>query len=158
MVWFNSRMRAGGHSRQMGGKEKMKIKAKPVSTGIAEGEAIVSSMPISFTGGMDPDTGVIREKGHELEGRSVANKILVFPTGKGSTTGSWQFYAAYKRGHAPKGIINQKAEGVVAVSAIISGTPMVHEPEVDPLEVIKTGDFVRINADEGYIEVDKKKT
>jgi len=142
----------------MGGKEKMKIRAKPVSRGFAEGEAIVSSMPISFTGGMDPDTGVIREKGHELEGRSVANKILVFPAGKGSTTGSWQFYAAFKRGHAPKGIINQKAEGVVAVSAIISGTPMVHEPELDLLEVIKTGDFVRINADEGYVEVEKKKT
>lgn len=136
----------------------MKIRAKPVSRGFAEGEAIVSSMPISFTGGMDPDTGVIREKGHELEGRSVANKILVFPAGKGSTTGSWQFYAAFKRGHAPKGIINQKAEGVVAVSAIISGTPMVHEPELDLLQVIKTGDFVRINADEGYVEVEKKKT
>ena len=134
-----------------------KIKAKPVSSGVAEGEAIVSSMPISFTGGMDPDTGVIREKGHELEGQCVAKKILVFPAGKGSTTGSWQFYAAYKRGNAPKGIINQKAEGVVAVSAIITGTPMVHEPEVNPLECIKTGDFVRINADTGFVEIREKK-
>ncbi|MBP1740057.1 MAG: hypothetical protein H6Q48_2350 [Deltaproteobacteria bacterium] len=149
-------MRASGYHREMGGEETMKIKAKPVSSGIAEGEAIVSSMPISFTGGLDPDTGVIREKGHELEGQSVANKILVFPTGKGSTTGSWQFYAAYKRGHAPKGIINQKAEGVVAVSAIITGTPMVHEPEADLLELIKTGDFVRINADAGFVEIRKK--
>ena len=148
-------MRASGYNRKMGGKAAMKIKAKPVSSGIAEGQAIVSSMPISFTGGMDPDTGVIREKGHELEGQSVAGKILVFPTGKGSTTGSWQFYAAHKRGNAPKGIINRKAEGVVAVSAIITGTPMVHEPEVDPLEFIKTGDFVTINANEGFVEIRK---
>ena len=134
----------------------IKIKARSVTSGIVEGEAIVSQMPISFTGGMDPDTGMIREPGHDLEGRSVAGKILVFPTGKGSTTGSWQFYAAFKRGNAPKGIINVKAEGVVAVSAIITDTPMVHELETDPLELIKTGDFVRINADEGFVEIEGK--
>ncbi len=132
----------------------IKIKARPVTTGVAEGEAIVSQMPISFTGGMDPDTGTIREPGHDLEGRSVAGKILVFPTGKGSTTGSWQFYAAFRRGSAPRGIINVKAEGVVAVSAIITDTPMVHELDEDPLTLIKTGDFVRINADEGFVEIE----
>jgi len=134
----------------------MTIKAKPVTRGIAEGEAIVSHLPISFTGGMDPNTGVIREPGHDLEGQSVAGKILVFPMGKGSTTGSWQFYAAFKRGNAPKGIINVKAEGIVAVSAIITGTPMVHQLENDPLECINNGDFVRINADEGFVEIERR--
>jgi len=134
----------------------MKIKGKSVTGGMAEGDAIVTHMPISFTGGVDPNSGIIREPGHELEGQSVAGKILVFPAGKGSTTGSWQFYATYKRGNAPKGIINVKAEGVVAVSAIITGTPMMHQLEYDPLECISTGDFVRINADEGYVEVEKK--
>jgi len=134
----------------------MKIKAKTVVPGIAKGEAIVSRTAISFTGGMDPETGIIREPGHELEGQSVAGKILVFPTGKGSTTGSWQFYAAFKRGHAPQGIINVKAEGVVAVSAIITKTPMVHELEENPFEYIKNGDFVTINADEGFVDIQKK--
>ena len=134
----------------------MKIKGKSVTKGMTEGDAIVTRMPISFTGGMDPNSGIIREPNHELEGQSVAGKILVFPAGKGSTTGSWQFYATYKRGNAPKGIINVKAEGVVAVAAIITGTPMMHQLEDDPLECISTGDFVRINADEGYVEVEKK--
>ena len=134
----------------------MRIKGKSVTKGMTEGDAIVTRMPISFTGGMDPNSGIIREPNHELEGQSVAGKILVFPAGKGSTTGSWQFYAAYKRGNAPKGIINVKAEGVVAVGAIITGTPMMHQLEDDPLECISTGDFVRINADEGYVEVEKK--
>lgn len=134
----------------------MRIKATPVTAGVAEGKAIVSHMAISFTGGLDPDTGMIREPGHDLEGRSVAGKILVFPTGKGSTTGSWQFYAAFKRGNAPKGIINAKAEGVVAVSAIITGIPMVHEPERDPFKHIENGDFVRIDADKGMIEIEKR--
>jgi predicted aconitase with swiveling domain len=139
----------------MGGAAMIKLKAKPVTKGIVEGEALVTRMPISFTGGMDPDSGVIREPGHELQGQSVAGKILVFPTGKGSTTGSWQYYAAYKRGHAPAGIINQTAEGVVAVSAIITKTPMVHKLEKDPFDYIETGDFVRIDADNGYVEIFK---
>jgi predicted aconitase with swiveling domain len=149
-------MRSDGHIRKVGGKEMIKIRGKPVTAGVAEGEAIVSHMPISFTGGMDPDTGMIREPGHELEGQSVAGKILVFPTGKGSTTGSWQFYATFKRGNAPKGIINVKAEGVVAVSAIITGIPMVHELEKDPFECIQSGDFVKIVAVRGFVEIDKK--
>ncbi len=133
----------------------MKLKAKPVTRGVAEGEAMVTQMAISFTGGMDPDTGIIREPGHELEGQSVAGKILVFPTGKGSTTGSWQYYAAYKRGNAPLGIINRVVEGVVAVSAIITDTPMVHQLEQDPMECIKTGDWVCIDADNGVVEIVK---
>jgi predicted aconitase with swiveling domain len=140
----------------MEGEIMTKIKGKSVTGGMTEGDAIVTRMPISFTGGMDPNSGIIREPNHELEGQSVAGKILVFPAGKGSTTGSWQFYATYKRGNAPKGIINVKAEGVVAVSAIITGTPMMHQLEDDPLKCISTGDFVRINADEGYVEVEKK--
>lgn len=134
----------------------MKIKGKKVSGGIAMGEALVTRMPISITGGVDPDTGKVREKGHELEGKSIAGKILVFPHGKGSTTGSWQYYALYKRGNAPSGIINVKAEGVIAVSALITGTPMIHLLEVDPFEVIATGDMVVINADEGFVEVEKR--
>jgi len=134
----------------------MKIEAKPVTRGIAEGEAIISHMPISFMMGIDPDTGIIREPGHELEGQSVAGKILVFPMVKGSATGAWRYYIAFKRGNAPKGIINIKAEAAAAVSAVITETPMVHEPKDDPLEWIDNGDYVIINADQGFIEIEKK--
>jgi predicted aconitase with swiveling domain len=134
----------------------MKIKARTVVRGIVRGETIVSHMPISFTGSVDPNTGIIREPGHELEGKSIAGKILLFPMGKGSTTGSWQFYATYKRGNAPRGIINLRAEGVVAVSAVITGTPMVHLLEQDPFQYIKNGDVVTINGDEGFVEIERE--
>lgn len=137
----------------MEGTPMMKIKAKTIVKGIASGEAIISRMPISFTGGVDPNTGKVREPGHDLEGKSIAGKILIFPVGKGSTTGSWQYYATYKRGNAPRGIINLQAEGVVAVSAVITGTPMVHRPEQDPFAYIKDGDMVTVNGDEGFIEI-----
>jgi predicted aconitase with swiveling domain len=136
--------------------QKIVLKGKTVSKGKAEGEAIVTKMPISITGGLNPYNGKIVEKGHELEGQSVAGKILVFPHGKGSTTGPWQFYVAYKRGNAPKAIINVKAEAVVAVSAIITGTPMVHMLDKNPLEVIETGDYVAVDAYNGIVEVTKK--
>ena len=129
------------------------MKAKTVVPGMVRGEAIVSRTPISFTGGVDPDTGIVREPGHELEGKSISGKILVFPMGKGSTTGSWQFYALHKRGHGPKGIINVRAEGVVAVSAVITRTPMVHRLDRDPLLHIRTGDMVTLNANDGFVEV-----
>jgi len=137
--------------------QRIVLRAKPVSKGRAEGEAIVTRMPISITGGLNPYNGKIVERGHELEGQCVAGKILVFPHGKGSTTGPWQFYVAYKRGNAPKAIINVKAETVVAVSAIITSTPMVHLLEKNPLEIIETGDYVVVDANNGVVEVIKKK-
>lgn len=131
----------------------IRIHARPVTSGKVTATALVTSMQISFTGGMDPDTGMIREPGHELFGRSVAGKILVFPSGKGSTTGSWQFYAAFRRNTAPAGIINQRAEGVVAVSAILTGTPMVHGLDEKSFSRIRTGDTVCIDADTGVVEI-----
>ena len=61
-----------------------KFMGRTIYKGIAQGEALVTSMGISFFGGVDPETGVIVERGHELEGQSIAGKVLVFPTGKGS--------------------------------------------------------------------------
>ncbi len=112
------------------------LKAHRISKGKAKGEALVTSQPLNLLGGLDPDTGKVVERGHEIEGKSVAGKILVFPHGKGSTVGPWYFYAMCKRGNAPKAIINTKAEGVVAVSAIIADIPMVDELErrVEKLE------------------------
>lgn len=134
-------------------KSVIRIKGTTIVRGVVKGEALVSSQPISFTGGMDPKTGMIRERGHAILGKSVAGKILVFPQGKGSTTGSWQYWVAYKKGKAPIGLINVKAEGIVTCSAVITNTPMIHLLEKNPLEVIRTGDMVTINGDEGWIEI-----
>jgi len=134
-------------------RSPVRIKGATIVAGVVKGEALVSSQPISFTGGMDPKTGIIRERGHAIMGQSVAGKILVFPQGKGSTTGSWQYWIAYKKGKAPIGLINVKAEGIVTCSAVITNTPMIHLLERNPLEFIRTGDIVTINGDEGWIEV-----
>lgn len=133
----------------------MKIYGRIISSGKANGEALVSSQAITFLGGVDPETGIVVESGHEIEGESVSGKILIFPKGKGSTVGVYTLYGMKKRGCAPAGIINVKSESVIATGAIISEIPMLDSLERDPLAAIKTGERVKIDADEGYVEVEK---
>jgi len=131
----------------------MQIKGRKISNGEAEGEVLITTQEISFYGGVDPDTGVVTEKGHELEGRSIAGKILVFPQGKGSTVGSYTLYRMKKNGTAPKAIINKECETIVAVGAIISEIPLVDRLEKDPFEILKNGQRIKVNATEGVIEI-----
>ena len=101
------------------------LKGRVIYKGKAEGEALVTEMPISFYGGVDPNTGVVIEKGHQLNGQSIKGKILVFPQGKGSTVGSYTLYRMKKNGTAPAAMINKETETIVAVGAIISEIPFV---------------------------------
>jgi len=117
------------------------LKGRIIYKGKAEGEALVTNMPISFYGGVDPNTGTVIEKGHELEGISIKDKILVFPQGKGSTVGSYTLYRMKKNNTAPKGMINKETETIVAVGAIISEIPFIDK--IDTTK-IKTGNKITI--------------
>jgi predicted aconitase with swiveling domain len=103
----------------------LKLTGRTIYEGKAEGIALVSAAPMSFYGGVNPDTGEIVERGNELRGQSVKDRILVFPYGKGSTVGSYVMYRLAKNGVAPRAIINAKCETIVAVGAIISEIPCV---------------------------------
>jgi predicted aconitase with swiveling domain len=112
----------------------VKISGRIIYEGSAEGEILVSRMGISFFGGVDPETGIVVEKGHELEGQCVARKILVFPTGKGSTVGSYTLYRLKKNGLAPAAILNQECEPITAVGCIISEIPCLDHIPVKSLQ------------------------
>jgi len=129
------------------------LKGRPISRGQAEGEALVTNQSISFLGSIDPDTGVVVEKGHELEGKDVTGKVLVFPSGKGSTVGSYVMYQLKKNGTAPAAVINRSAEPIVAVGAIISDIPMVDSTEPDAIDIIRTGDRVRVDGTRGAVDI-----
>lgn len=128
----------------------MLFKGRSINPGKAEGCAVVSKEPIGFYGGVDPKTGMFIEKGHELEGMSIAGKILVFPKGKGSTVGSYVIYGLAKNKAAPLAIINQETETIVATGVILSGIPCV---DGIPTDKIKTGDRLRVDAGAGTVEV-----
>jgi len=127
------------------------MKGRMISPGKALGEAIVSKEPIGFYGGIDSKTGVVIEKGHELEGKSVKDKILVFPQGKGSTVGSYIIYGLKKNGVAPAAIVNKETETIVATGVILAGIPCVDGIDIDK---IKTGDKLKVDADEATVEVE----
>lgn len=97
--------------------------------GIEKGRTLVSSEPISFLGGVDPKTGKIIDMNHELRGRSIKNRILFIPGGKGSTVGSYVIFQLKKNNTAPKAIICIDAEPIIATGAIISSIPMVDRPK-----------------------------
>jgi len=126
------------------------MKGRMISPGKAEGEAIVSSEPIGFYGGIDANTGVVIEKGHPLEGEKVTGKILVFPCGKGSTVGSYVIYGLKKNNVAPAAILNSETETIVATGVILAGIPCVDQIDIGN---IKSGDKLLVNADSGLVEI-----
>ncbi len=134
----------------------MVIKAHKVSSGKGEGEAIVYEGPFSFLGDMNPTTGKICAPGHKLEGTSIANKVFVFTTGKGSGGGDVAVWAAKKNGNAPAAIICVESEPVLSSAVIATQIPTVDRPEKNVFDLIKTGDYVRVNAAEGIFEIEGK--
>ena len=127
------------------------MKGRMISPGKAKGEALVSKEPIGFYGGIDPKTGIVIERGHELEGKCVKDKVLVFPCGKGSTVGPYVIYGLKKNGVAPAAIVNRETETIVATGVILAGIPCVDGIDI---EKIKTGDKLIVDADEAKVELE----
>jgi len=112
--------------------------------------------PFAFLGDLSPVTGKICMPRHQLEGTSVANKVFVFTTGKGSSGCDFAAWATKKNGMAPAAIICMESEPVLSGAAIATGIPAVDRPEKNVLELIKTGDYVRVDANAGIIEIKGK--
>ncbi len=128
----------------------MKLHGRKIYHGMANGEALVTSMGISFYGGVDPETGLVVEKGHELEGRSISGKVLVFPSGKGSTVGSYTLYRLKMDGLAPIAIVNAECETITAVGCIIAEIPCVDHIAIEQLT---TGILLAVDGEQGTVEL-----
>jgi predicted aconitase with swiveling domain len=129
------------------------LKGRAIVEGRCTAEALVSTKPISFLGGVDPADGRIIEKKHDLSGLCIKDRVLCFPHGHGSTVGSYVLYSLAKKGLAPKAIINQTADPVVVVGAIIANVPMIDQVDV---RRIKTGDTVEVDALKGVVKIVKR--
>lgn len=131
------------------------LKCHKIVGGYGEGRAIVSNDPICFYL-TDPKTGIVTERDHDLEGKNLANKILVLPSGKGSSVVQIDgLFKLAKNKVAPKAMIVQDVETVLITSAVIAEVPLVDRLEKSPFEAIHTGDFVKVDADKGIITVTK---
>jgi hypothetical protein len=131
------------------------LKCHRIIGGLGEGEALVSHEPICFYL-TDPDTGIIREKTHELAGKNIANKVLIFPSGKASSVVQIDgLFKLASHNLAPKAMIVRDVETVLIVSAFIAKVPLVDKLEKDPFEVIRAGDFVRVDADKSTVTIEE---
>jgi predicted aconitase with swiveling domain len=126
------------------------LTGRTIFAGQVGGEALVSRMGISFYGGVDPETGEITEPGHDLQGQSIAGKVLVFPSGKGSTVGSYVLYRLKKNGQAPLAIVNADCETITAVGCIIAEIPCIDQVDIAQ---ITSGQRLEIDAGAGTLLV-----
>ncbi len=124
------------------------MKGRTISPGTARGEALVSTEPIGFYGGIDAKTGIVIEQGHELEGQCITGKVLVFPCGKGSTVGSYVIYGLARNGVGPAALVNKETETIVATGAILAGIPTVDGIDIGD---ISSGDTLEIDAEAGTV-------
>lgn len=135
---------------------KIVIRGRKVVGGSAEGEALVTTAHVSGWGGIDPRTGTIIETRHPLRGVSFAGKVLVFPGAKGSSGWSNQFHLTRLCGTAPAAMLFNEMTTKIALGAVVTRAPAMTDFDQDPLQVIVTGDWVRVDADRGIVEVTRR--
>ncbi len=136
--------------------KKIILHGRKVSGGCAEGEALVTKDTIAGWGGVDARAGTIVERRHELKGQSFKDKVLVFPGMKGSSGTSMAFHATRLLGTAPKALVFNDMTTKAALSAVLLRAPAMTDFDKNPIEVISTGDWVKVDADNGIVEVTKK--
>lgn len=129
------------------------FRCRCISRGRGEGYALVCQEPIGFNFGVDVSTGTITERGHALCDKSFKDRVLIFPSGKGSTGGSYILYQVACIGTAPAAIINQHTEPIIASGAILARIPVVDRLDTDPFSQIRDGDYVVVDAVRGLVTV-----
>ncbi|MDR1966211.1 MAG: DUF126 domain-containing protein [Synergistaceae bacterium] len=128
-------------------------KCRGIVKGSASGEAIVSRDAMCFYL-CDPETGEVIERNHSIQGKSIAGKVLVLKSGKGSSVVQVDgFYQLWVKGNLPAAIILKDTEPVIVSSAVITSSTMVDRMEADPFEAIEDGDYVEVDADAGEVRV-----
>jgi predicted aconitase with swiveling domain len=132
------------------------LHGRKVVGGVAEGEALVTRDTISGWGGVNPTLGVIIETRHELRGVSFKDRILVCPGAKGSSGWSAMFHTCRLAGTAPKAMIFNEMTTKIALGCVVMRIPSITGLDRNPLDVIETGDWVKVDADRGVVEIRKR--
>lgn len=139
--------------------DRLILRGRGCAAGGFEGEVVVSHQPFGFWQGIDPQTGIVIDKRHDLWGTSLKGKAFVFPHGRGSTGTPGIFLEAVRNGCAPAAIVNITSEPMIVMCAILAeaflkaSIPIVDALDVSPLEALRTGDRVRIDGAAGTVEL-----
>ncbi len=135
------------------------LKGRGITRGKASGLAVVSKSAFGFYGAVDPKTGIVSDKRHELYGRKIAGAVLVFPEGRGSTGGAIYMLELARCGTAPAAIVNRLTEPILATGAILAEKfyrttiPVIDSLDGDSLALLSDGDHVTVDADKGEVTI-----
>jgi hypothetical protein len=129
------------------------FQGRSICAGMAEGEALVTKQGISFWGGVDSDTGVITEVGHELYGQEMAGKVLVLPALKGSAGGMWIMIRLAMNKRGPQAIIVPRGDTILVGAVIMGEIPTIDSLPDDVFEMIRSGDRLKVDGTKGTMEV-----
>ena len=105
-----------------------------------------SNDPINFLGTVDKKTGIISDKNHDLFEKSIANSILVFPSGIGSSVGAYTIYSIKSNDSAPLAMVCKKADLTVATGCALANIPVLIISE-NKFDSLKNGMKVKINTE-----------
>lgn len=136
--------------------KKIVLQGRKVYGGVAEGEALVTRSSLGGFGTFDLDTGNVVDLNHELFGANVSGKILVFKTAQGSSAWTIAHQGLRFTGHSPAAYVIKENNPQTALGAVVARLPSVTDLDQDPTEAIATGDWVRVDADNGVIEITKR--
>ena len=127
--------------------------SRVLAPGSATAEAIVLGEPLSLWGGVDPATGRIIDRRHPEVGQSVTGKILVMPSGRGSSSSSSILAEAVRAGTGPVGIVLRQPDPILALGSLVAAllyetaVPVVTAPE-SLYRPLRTGTILTIDAPE----------
>ena len=136
--------------------KKFTLKGRKVFGGVAEGPAIVMQDALGGMGVYDVATGTVTEPGNAWEGEVVTGKVLVYKTGKGSSSWAGWYEAMASAGTGPAAHVITKSNSQTALGVVVSRVPAVTDLDRDPTEAINTNDWVKVDGDRGTVEVTKK--
>ncbi|MDR2750471.1 MAG: DUF126 domain-containing protein [Clostridiales bacterium] len=135
---------------------KISISGRKVYGGVAEGYALVTKEALGGMGVFDVYTGIVTEPNNPWEGQCVTGKVLVYKTGRGSSSwAAWHQQLKFLN-TSPVAHVITESNPQTALGAVLSRIPVVTDFDQDPTELIQTGDWVRVDGDNGIVEITKK--
>ena len=115
------------------------------------GKALATDVPITYLGYVNPDTGVIEEPGHPLEGVAIEDTVLIYPKGSGSTVAPFVLMGLVYTGRGPKAIVNRDVCPLTLPAASLLDVPYAHGFDNDPTLEVNTGDEVSMALSDGAV-------
>jgi len=140
-------------------KDIKTIKGRGVIPGSGEGPALISRQPFMFAHGVDPKNGNVIDVRSDLFGKNIRNKVLIFPYGKGSTTGSAWLLETIRQGNGPAAVINQETEPIIASAIVMARIlygitiPLVDRLKQDITDVATENTVVRVDGNKGVVDL-----